>query len=82
MNLDILLEQIGEDGVYALSNGLYTYIRDETADIACALQRTLVLDVSTIDTLMDKLACLKALRLQYDELAKALDKYAYPKKKD
>lgn len=82
MNFDILLEQIGEDGVYALSNGLYTYIYDETVDIVNELGGLAILDVLTIDTLMDKLACLRVIRVQYDELGKALDEYAIPKEKE
>lgn len=82
MNFDILLEQIGEDGVYALQNGLYADLQDETSDILSEFQGVSGLDVLTIDTLMDKLACLRIIRLQYDELGKALDNYAIPKEKE
>ena len=75
MNFDILLEQIGEDGVHALSNGWYTYIQDETADIVAELGGLATLDVFAIDILMDKLACLKTLREQYDEIHKAFETY-------
>lgn len=82
MDLDILLEQLGEDGVYALSDGLYSQLQDDFSEILSLVQGMPVPDVLTIDTVMENLACLRTMRLQYDELGKALDKYAYPDKKE
>ena len=82
MNLDILLEQLGEDGVYALLNGLYVQMKDDQKAVAKSLTYSVVASVKTIEETIDNLADMRAMRLRYDELGKALDKYAYPKGKE
>lgn len=82
MNFDILLEQIGEDGVYALSEGLYARLKDDSQEIVASLSDEPVPSVHIIDEAIANLADLRVLGLQYAELSAALDKYAYPSQQE
>lgn len=78
MDLGILLEQLGEGAIYILSNGLFSAIHDERDDLIELLTGQ-VCTSDVITKAMEKLVFIRTIREQYDELAGALDKYAYPK---
>lgn len=75
MNLSILLDQLGEDAVHALSNGLCSAILEKKAELIEDLRYSSC-NLEMITDAMEDLVYMRKLWEQYNELVKALDERA------